>query len=199
MRAISGSARTRSCSRDLKEADLVLLVGGRLLRNPLAGLHAPRHSRARARRSCTCMPTPTSSAASIARASPINASPTAFAAALDGLQPPAAIPWRAAHRRGACGLSRLERPGGDPPSRARCRCRSRDGASARDAPGRHDLLQRRRQLRDLGPPLLAVPRLRHAARADLRLDGLRHAGGGRREADRARTARSSCFAGDGAS
>ena len=66
-----------------------------------------------------------------------------------------------------------------------------DGASARDAAGRHHLLQRRRQLRDLGAPLLALSALRHAARADLRLDGLRRAGGGRREADRSRTARSS--------
>ncbi len=40
-----------------------------------------------------------------------------------------------------------------------------DGASAPDAAGRHDHLQRRRQLRGLGAPLLALPRLRHAARA----------------------------------
>ena len=41
--------------------------------------------------------------------------------------------------------------------------------------------QRRRQLRDLGAPLPPLPPLRHAGRADLRLDGLRHAGRGRRQ------------------
>ena len=40
-------------------------------------------------------------------------------------------------------------------------------------------------------PLPALPPLRHAARADLGLDGLRPAGGGRRQAAVSRTARSS--------
>ena len=41
----------------------------------------------------------------------------------------------------------------------------------------------------LGAPLLALPRLPDPARADERRDGLRRAGGGRREARRARSAR----------
>ena len=41
--------------------------------------------------------------------------------------------------------------------------------------------QRRRQLRDLDAPLPPLPPLRHAGRADLGLDGLRHAGRRRRQ------------------
>ena len=44
---------------------------------------------------------------------------------------------------------------------------------------------------DLDAPLLPLPPLRHAARADLRLDGLRRAGGGRRQARPSRARRSS--------
>ena len=57
--------------------------------------------------------------------------------------------------------------------------------------------QRRRQLRGLAAPLLPLPRLRHAARADQRLDGLRRSGRGRRQAAPPRTRTVVCFAGDG--
>ena len=63
-------------------------------------------------------------------------------------------------------------------------------------PRRRDRHQRRRQLRDLAAPLPPLSPLRHAGCADLGLDGLRHAGRGRRQRlfpDRLVVA----FAGDG--
>ena len=91
--------------------------------------------------------------------------------------------------QGACGVPRLDRPGRRPPARPLPDGRG-DGASAPDAAGRHHHLQRRRQLRDLGAPLLALPALRHAARPDLRLDGLRRAGRRSARSGCSRTARS---------
>ena len=49
----------------------------------------------------------------------------------------------------------------------------------------------------LAASLLSLPRLPHAARADLRRDGLRRAGGDRREDRCTRAHRSSAFSGDG--
>ena len=54
--------------------------------------------------------------------------------------------------------------------------------AARAASRRRDRDERRRQLYRLGASLLPLPPLQHAARADLRLDGLRPAGGDRRQA-----------------
>ena len=58
-------------------------------------------------------------------------------------------------------------------------------------------LQRRRQLRRLDPPLLPLPPLRPARRADLRLDGLWRAGRGGDEAALSASATVICVAGDG--
>ena len=57
-----------------------------------------------------------------------------------------------------------------------------DPALAQDAPRRLDHLQRRRQFRDLGASLLPLPQICDSTRADLRLDGLRTSGRGRRQA-----------------
>ncbi len=59
------------------------------------------------------------------------------------------------HEDGACGLSRVERPVGDPPSGRAADGRGHD-ASAQGPAGRDHLLQRRRQFRHLGASLLAV-------------------------------------------
>ena len=75
----------------MKAADLIVLVGGRLGEQPSQGytlldIPAPRQT-ARARLSRTWR----SWAASTARSLAINATPTAFAAALEAMQPPAEI------------------------------------------------------------------------------------------------------------
>ena len=189
--AISASGRTRSCSARIKEADLVLLVGGRLSEMPsqsytLLDIPAPRQTlvhvhpdagRARPRLSpASCRSTPRRPR-SRRRSKRV--------------QPPAAIALGASATREAhadylawSDPAAVQHPGRAADGRGH-------GASARDAAGRRHPLQRRRQLRELGAPLLAVPRLRHAARADLRLDGLRRAGGRRGEAHLSRTAPSS--------
>ena len=64
-------------------------------------------------------------------------------------------------------------------------------ALARAPAAGHHRHQRRRQLRHLGQPPLRLSRPRHPAGADLGLDGLRPAGGGRRQAARIPSARSS--------
>ena len=146
---------------------------------PLAGLYAVRHSRpapeARARASRRRGARP--------RLSPASRDPRradAFAAALEGLQPPNEISWR---ERDAGRRMPITSPG--PRSRRRSPARSISARSwcgcATNSRRRHHR-QRRRQLLRLGPSLLPVPPVRHPARADLRLDGLRRAGGGRRQA-----------------
>ena len=74
------------------------------------------------------------------------------------------------------------------PARRRRRGRSGPGGlrSVRRARAGGDHHQRRRQLHALGPSLLALSPVRRPARARQRLDGLRAAGGDRREAGRAR-------------
>ena len=118
----------------------------------------------------------------------INASPTAFAAALEGLQPPQCD--RVERRRRARQMPTTA-PG-------RRRAESRPGPARRDhrlapraASRRCDRHQRRRQLFRLGPPLLPLPPLRHAARADLGHHGLRPAGGDRGQAPASRSGWSS--------
>ena len=66
--------------------------------NAVAGLYAASPSPSRARRWSTSTPTRRRSAASITRASAIVATPPAFCAALEGLQPPDAISWSEATR-----------------------------------------------------------------------------------------------------
>ena len=95
-------------------------------------------------------------------------------------------PGRTRPRDCTCRLSRLVDAAGNRPRRGP------DGAdhelSGKGAARRRHLHQRRRQLRHLGAPLPPLPPLRHAGRADLRLDGLRHAGRGRRQGALSRTA-----------
>ena len=65
-----------------------------------------------------------------------------------------------------------------------CRARSISARSwcgcASSLPPDDIICQRRRQFLRLDASLLSLPQLRHACRPDLRLDGLRRAGGGRR-------------------
>ena len=63
--------------------------------------------------------------------------------------------------------------------------------------GRRHHHQRRRQLHRLGASLPSLSRLPHAARADLRRDGLRRAGGDRARKRCIRNRTVVCFAGDG--
>ena len=69
MPAISASAPTRSCSRASRTPTWSCWSAGAARRDPVAGLHAARHPRAAADRSCMCIPAPRSSAASIVRIS----------------------------------------------------------------------------------------------------------------------------------
>ncbi len=157
----------------IKEADLVLLVGGRmgempssdytLLKSPypdqtLVHVHPDAGELGRVYR-------PTLA---------INASPHAFARAFAGRGPKAPPAWADRTDGAARRLSRMvdaarngTRRGADGTDH---------GASGKGAAGRRDHLQRRRQLRDLDASLPPLPPLRHARRADLRLDGLRRAG-----------------------
>ena len=99
MPATSASAPIPSSRRAIKDADLVLLVGGRFGEMPSSGLHAAEEPLPRRRRSCMSIPTPANSAASTARRSPINAAPDAFAQAFAGASRPAPPAWAGEHRR----------------------------------------------------------------------------------------------------
>ncbi len=68
--AISASGPIPKLLARVKAADLVLLIGGRLSRNAVAGLHAVRHSRAADETGARPSRAPTNSAASITRRSP---------------------------------------------------------------------------------------------------------------------------------
>ena len=118
----------------------------------------------------------------------IHAAPTAFAAALEGLQPPNEIRWRGetatAHGDYLAWTEKAT------PQPGRRQSRRDHGVAARAAAGRRHHLQRRRQFRHLDPSLLPLPPLRHPAGADLRLDGLRRAGRGRRRSASIPSARS---------
>jgi acetolactate synthase-1/2/3 large subunit len=78
----------------IREADLVLLVGGRLSEVPsqsytLLDIPRPRQALVHVH------PDPDELGRVYRPRLAVNASPTAFSAALEGLQPPASIPWRA--------------------------------------------------------------------------------------------------------
>ena len=87
--------------------------------------------------------------------------------------------------RRARSVPRLDRPAAGQSRRGAAR---RDHAGAAQARARRDLRQRRRQFRHLAGPLPALPPLQPAARAGFGLDGLRRAGGDRRQARRSRSA-----------
>ena len=108
----------------------------------------------------------------------INAAPTAFCAALEGLQPPNEIAWRGESETAhADYLAWTEKatpvPGAVNLGEIMVWLRE-------NLPAGRDHHQRRRQFLRLDPPLLPLPQIRHAHRADLGLDGLRLAGGDRR-------------------
>ena len=169
----------------VKAADLVLLIGGRLGEWPTQGytlldvpvpkqtlihVHPGIEELGRVYRPHLA----------------IHATPTAFAAALDQIAAPNDIRWReetkAAH---ADYLAFSEKPTAvpGPVNLGEIVVGLRDALPA-DADRHH----RRRQFFDLGAALLSLSPIRHAIRADLRLDGLRAAVGGRHEAADARSA-----------
>ncbi len=128
-------------------------------RDAVAGLHAARHSGADADARARASRASRNSAASTAPQLAINATPTAFAAALEGLQPPNDIRWRdetpTAH---ADFLAWTDKPTAVPGAGQSRRDRRR---LARQAAGRRRDLQRRRQFLDLGASLLSLSPLRH--------------------------------------
>ena len=145
----------------IKDADLVLLVGGRLSEIPsqaytLLDIPAPQQKLVHVH------PDPSELGRVYAPHLAINASPIAFTAALEAVHPPASLPWSEGTKAAHADYLAWSDPTADPSCRRAADGRG-DGASSQDAAVRHDLLQRRGQLRHLGPPLLAVPRLRHAA------------------------------------
>ncbi len=172
----------------IKQADLVLLVGGRmgempssdytLLKSPypdqtLVHVHPDAGELGRVYR-------PTLA---------INASPAAFVDAFAKRKPAAAPAWAAETPSAARRLSRLVDAAGKRPG---CRPHGADHElSRKNAARRRHPHQWRRQLRHLGASLPPLPPLRHASSSDLRLDGLRHAGRGRRQAAVSRSRRSS--------
>ena len=134
----------------------------------------------RSRRWCMSIPIRPSSAASTGPMLAICASASDFVAGLADLAPAAPPRWAERTNGHARGLSRLVDAADDRPRR---RADGTDHDLARgERAGGCDLHQWRRQLRHLGAPLPPLPALRHAGRADLRLDGLRPAGGGGRQA-----------------
>ena len=79
------------------------------VRGAVAGLYAVRYSQRRARRWCMSMRTRWSLGKVYHPALGINATPPAFAAALETVQPPNEITWSAQTAAGARGLSGLDR------------------------------------------------------------------------------------------
>ncbi len=169
----------------VEAADLVLLIGGRMAETPsqsytLFGIPAPRQALVHVH----------ADSAEIGRVYHprlgIVATPPAFCAALEGLQPPNAICWG--------GETRAAREAflawtGQPPANPGRGAARRDHAGFAPARARRDLRQRRRQFRHLARPLPALPPLQPAARPRFGLDGLRRAGGDRRQARRSRAHR----------
>ena len=163
----------------IKAADLVRAGRRPARRNAVAGLHAVRHSRARRRRSCTSIPAPRSSAASTS-------------------------PHLADQRRADGVRRRARRPAAaerDPLARRdqgrACRLSRLDASSRPTQPGAVNLGEIMVWLREHLPADAIITngagnyatwihrfyrfrRFAHADRADLGLDGLRRAGGGRR-------------------
>src|SRR5262249_50084034 len=168
----------------VKGADLILLVGGRLGELPsqsytLIDIPGPRQTLVHVFPGVEEL-------GRVYRAQlAINATPTAFAAALEGLEPPKEPSWRGetplAH---ADFLAWTDKPTAVPgPVR-------HGGRSARalgtNSPRRRARLHGPRHFPHRGAPLRALPPLRHTARADLGLHGLWGTRGHRNEASGAR-------------
>ena len=162
----------------VRDADLLLVVGARLGESTTGGYTLVAAGRPRA----DARPRPRRRR---------GARPRVPAAARDRLRLAAVRgAARGARARRLVGLARRDRAGARRPPRehgahARARRRAdgrRDGGAARAAAGRRDPHERRRQLLRLGAPLLRVPPLPDAARADERRHGLRPARRRRRQA-----------------
>ncbi len=171
----------------VRDADLLLVVGARLGECDDQRLHARRarpaapDARPRPRRRGGARPRVPAGARDRVRLAPVRRRGAgARAGRLVGL----ARGDRAGARRPPREPAALGRPRGPADGRG-------DGVAARAAAGRRDPHERRRQLLGLGAPLLRVPPLRDAARADERRDGLRRACRGRRRSCSTRIA-SSC-------
>ena len=171
----------------IKDADLLIVVGARLGEMTTSGytlLDIPNPAQFLVH----VHPSP-DELGSVYRADlPIAASARAFAEALATLQPPAKIAWsgRRAELRAAYeqSLKPIALPGAVKLADV---VRTVSRAAARER-HRH---QRRRQLRRLRAPLLRVQGLPHLPCPHLRLDGLRAAGGHRRQARASRRGPSS--------
>ena len=163
--AISASAPTRSCSARIKDADLVVLVGGRLGEMPSQSYTPARHSGAAARRSSMSIPAPRNSAASISRRWRSTRRRPPSAPRSTGLQPPNAIAWARRRRGRARRLSRLDRKR-DRGARARVNLGEIVAVAARHAAGRRDRSATAPAISRPGcTAIYRYPRLRHAARA----------------------------------
>ena len=172
----------------MKGADVILLVGGRLGEMPsqsytLLDIPGPRQTLVHVFPGVEEL-------GRVYRAHlPINAAPTAFAAALEGLQPPNELRWASetpvAH---ADFLAWTDKPTAVPGA---VNLGEIVAGSARQASRRRRDLQRRRQFLGLGASLSSLPALRHPAGADLGLHGLWRAGRDRDEAAGARAHRRS--------
>ena len=191
--ATSASASIRSSRRASREADLMLAIGPRLGEMTTGGyeLLAP--------------PRPTQQLVHIHAGAEELGRVYAGRPAdqrVDGLRGAGAGDAR--RRRATLPLGARGRARRTPTTRPTCvphagraarHGRGRADASSATLPRRHDLHQRRRQLRRLAAPLLPLrrpaPRRPHAARADLGRDGLRRAGRRRGGAARAASAPSS--------
>ena len=187
MPAMSASASTRIGAPRSSEADLVLLIGGRmgempssdytLLKSPYPGPDAGPCPRRR-RRARPRLPADAGDQR-LARRPSSKPSPSASR--------PACRPGR----RDAESCMRAYLDWSTPPESGPGPVP--DGADhelpGKGAARRRHPHQRRRQLRHLGASLPPLPPLRHASCADLGLDGLRHAGSGRRQGAVSRTAR----------
>ena len=109
----------------------------------------------------------------------INASPTAFCSALEGLQPPNEIAWAGEAKIAHADFMSFGETATPVPGRGQSR-RDHDLA-AREPARRRDPHQRRRQFRRLDSSLLPPTQIRQPGRGDLRLHGLRLSGRARHE------------------
>ena len=160
-------------AKEIREADLVLLIGGRFSEMPSSGytlldVPYPRQTLVHVH------PDPGELGRVYRPDLAIAAAPADFAAALEDLKPAAPPPWsdrtKAMHQAYLAWSTPPETGPGDVQMGPIMRIhRSEYGRG-------HDLHQRRRQLRDLAASLPPLPPLQHAGGADIGLDGLRPAG-----------------------
>ena len=192
MPARSAFGPTRNSRRASRTPTSSLLVGGRMSEAAVAGLHAVRHSRAAPKDSSMSTPTRRKSAATIiprSASSPRRRRSAPRSKAFS--RPDDSVVGRDDDRRAPTtspgARRRRPRPAG---------CSERDHVRAAAARSGRDLRHRRRQFHHLGQSVPALSLDRAAARADLRIDGLRRAGGDRRRSVfPGRTV--VCFSGDG--